>query len=99
YSESTLAQLYKTRDNDGQFRGGPAFYISKGLKAPWAAAIFSVCLIIAFGLVFNAVQANAIADAMNGSFGFSKVLVGLVIAALAGIVIFGGIRQIARVAE
>ena len=99
YAESTLAQLYKTRDNDGQFRGGPAYYISNGLKAPWAAAIFSVCLIIAFGLVFNAVQANAIADAMNGSFGFSKIGVGVVIALLAGIVIFGGIRQIARVAE
>lgn len=99
YAESTLAQLYKTRDEEGQFRGGPAFYISKGLKAPWAAAIFSVCLIVAFGLVFNAVQANAIADAMNGSFGFSKIMVGAAVALLAGIVIFGGIRQIARVAE
>ncbi|WOC15679.1 alanine/glycine:cation symporter family protein [Pseudochrobactrum sp. MP213Fo] len=99
YAESTLAQLYKTRNSEGQFRGGPAFYIANGLKAPWAAVIFSVCLIIAFGLVFNAVQANAIADAMNGSFGFSKVSVGVVIAVLAGIVIFGGIRQIARVAE
>lgn len=99
YAESTLAQLYKTRDDAGQFRGGPAFYISRGLKAPWAAAIFSVCLIIAFGLVFNAVQANAIADAMNGSFGFSKIAVGIVIALLSGVVIFGGIKQIARVAE
>lgn len=99
YAESTLAQLYKIRDEGGQFRGGPAFYIANGLKAPWAAVIFSICLIIAFGLVFNAVQANAIADAMNGSFGTSKIAVGVVIALLAGIVIFGGIRQIARVAE
>ena len=55
YSESTLAQLYKTRNEDGEYRGGPAFYIAKGLGAPWAGAIFSVCLILAFGLVFNAV--------------------------------------------
>ena len=99
YAESTLAQLYKIRDENGQFRGGPAFYIARGLKAPWAAVLFSVCLVIAFGLVFNAVQANSIADAMQGAFGVSKLTVGVVIAALTAAVIFGGIRQIARVAE
>ena len=99
YSESTLAQLYKTKNENGEYRGGPAFYIAKGLKAPWAGAIFSVCLIIAFGLVFNAVQANSIADAMQGAFGFEKIWVGVALAILTGIVIFGGIRQIARVAE
>lgn len=55
YAESTLAQLYKVRDRKGQYRGGPAFYIAKGLKAPWAGAIFAVSLILSFGLIFNAV--------------------------------------------
>ena len=99
YAESTLAQLYKVRDGKGQYRGGPAVYIAKGLKAPWAAAIFAVCLIISFGLVFNAVQANSIADAMQGPFGAPKLGVGVVIAAFAGIVIFGGLRKIVRFAE
>lgn len=99
YSESTLAQLYKTRNDKGEYRGGPAFYIARGLNAPWAGAIFSVCLILAFGLVFNAVQANSIADAFQGAFGFDKLWVGLALAVLTAIVIFGGIRQIARVAE
>ncbi|MHC1551569.1 alanine/glycine:cation symporter family protein [Phyllobacterium sp. K27] len=99
YAESTLAQLYKVRNEDGQYRGGPAFYIARGLSAPWAGAIFSVCLILSFGLVFNAVQANSIADAMEGAFGFPKIATGLVVAAISGVVIFGGIRQIARVAE
>lgn len=99
YAESTLAQLYKVRDEQGQFRGGPAFYLAKGLKAPWAGSIFSVCLIISFGLVFNAVQANSIADAMEGAFGFNKLIVGVAIAAVAGLVIFGGLRSIARFAE
>jgi len=99
YAESTLAQLYKVRNENGEFRGGPAFYISRGLKAPWAGALFSVCLILAFGLVFNAVQANSIADAMQGAFGVSKLGVGVALAIVAGVVIFGGIRQIARVAE
>lgn len=99
YAESTLAQLYKVRDGKGQYRGGPAVYISKGLKAPWAAAIFAVCLILSFGLIFNAVQANSIADAMQGAFGAPKLGVGVVIAVLAGVVIFGGLRKIVRFAE
>ena len=99
YAESTLAQLYKVRDEEGNFRGGPAFYIANGLKAPWAAVIFSVCLILAFGLVFNAVQANSIAEAMEGAFGVPKLWVGIAIAALTGIIIFGGIQKIAKVAE
>jgi AGCS family alanine or glycine:cation symporter len=99
YAESTLAQLYKIRNEAGDYRGGPAFYIARGLGAPWAGGIFSVCLILAFGLVFNAVQANSIADAFQGAFGFDKLWVGVGLAALTAAVIFGGIRQIARVAE
>ncbi|WP_341218052.1 sodium:alanine symporter family protein [Neptunomonas phycophila] len=97
YAESTLAQLFKTRDEDGQLRGGPAFYIAKGLNAPWAGSLFSVALIIAFGLVFNAVQANSIAGAMEGAFGAPKMGVGIVVALLAGVVIFGGIQKVAKV--
>lgn len=99
YAESALAQLYKVKDDAGQFRGGPAVYIAKGLRAPWAGALFSVCLIVTFGLVFNAVQANAIADAVEGAFGVPKLVVGALLVALAGAIIFGGLRQIARVAD
>ena len=103
YSESTLAQLYKVHEVEGGgtgiYRGGPAFYIAKGLGMPWLGAVFSVCLILSFGLVFNAVQANSIADAMVGAFGVPKLVTGLVLAAITAIVIFGGIRQIATVAE
>ncbi len=99
YAESTLAQLYKVENSEGQYRGGPAFYIARGLGARWAGSLFCVFLILSFGLVFNAVQANSIADAMEGAFGFDKLWVGVAVAILAGIVIFGGIRQIARVAQ
>lgn len=98
-AESTLAQLYKVRDGAGQYRGGPAFYIERGLKSRWAGVLFSICLLISFGLVFNAVQANSIADAMQGAFGAPKLVTGIVLAVLAGIIIFGGIRAIAAVAE
>ncbi|WP_417584549.1 alanine/glycine:cation symporter family protein [Pelagibacterium sp.] len=99
YAESTLAQLYKVRDGDNHYRGGPAFYIARGLKAHWAGVLFSVCLILAFGLVFNAVQANSIADSMEVAFGLPKIWVGVALAVVAGIVVFGGISQIANVAQ
>lgn len=99
YAESTLAQLYKIRDGENRYRGGPAFYIARGLKAPWAGVIFSVCLILAFGLVFNAVQANSIAESMEVAFGADRMWVGIALAVVAGIVVFGGIQQIASVAQ
>ena len=99
YAESTLAQLYKTTGPSGLLRGGPAFYIARGLGAPWAGAIFAVCLILSFGLVFNSVQANSIASALHTAFSIPTFVTGLVIAAFTGIVIFGGVKQIASVAE
>ncbi len=99
YAESALAQLYKVQGPGGMYRGGPAYYIANGLRLPWLAAIFSVALIISFGLVFNAVQANSIAEAVEGAFGVNKLVVGIGVAILAGVIIFGGIPQIARVAE
>lgn len=71
FAESSLAQLFKVRDAQGRYRGGPAFYMARGLNAKWLAALFSVCLIIAFGLIFNAVQANSISDSLLDAFGVS----------------------------
>ncbi|MGF1771924.1 alanine/glycine:cation symporter family protein [Vibrio maritimus] len=99
FAESTLAQLYKTKDDDGNYRGGPAYYMEKGLGMRWMGVLFSIFLIIAFGLVFNAVQANAIANAMNTAFGFDPMIVGVVIVLISAFVIFGGVRKIARTAE
>lgn len=65
FAESTLAQLYKTKGSDGNYIGGPAYYMEKGLGMRWMGILFSIFLIIAFGLVFNAVQSNSIADAMH----------------------------------
>ncbi|UUM31121.1 alanine/glycine:cation symporter family protein [Vibrio japonicus] len=99
FAESTLAQLYKTKDDDGNYRGGPAYYMEKGLGMRWMGVLFSIFLIIAFGLVFNAVQANSIAGAMNAAFGWNETYVGVAVVLLSAVVIFGGIKRIARVAE
>lgn len=97
--ESTLAQIYKVRDENGQFRGGPAYYMEKGLGQRWMGILFSIFLIIAFGLVFNAVQANTITAAMTQVFGFSETDVGLILVIFSGFVIMGGLRKVARVSE
>lgn len=99
FIESTLAQLYKTKDDNGHYRGGPAYYMEKGLGMRWMGVMFSIFLLIAFGLVFNAVQANSIALASSVAFNIDPMYVGIVLVVLSAMVIFGGIRSIARVAE
>jgi AGCS family alanine or glycine:cation symporter len=99
FIESTLAQLYKTKDDNGNYRGGPAYYMEKGLGMRWMGVMFSIFLLIAFGLVFNAVQANSIALASSVAFDTDPMHVGMVVVLLSAMVIFGGIRSIARVAE
>ncbi|AZL85619.1 alanine:cation symporter family protein [Aliivibrio salmonicida] len=95
FIESTLAQVYKVKDVDGQYRGGPAYYMEKGLGQRWMGSLFSIFLIIAFGLVFNAVQANTITDALSHSFGFDKTIMGVVIVAVSAFFIMGGLRRVA----
>ncbi len=99
FIESTLAQLYKTKDDKGNYRGGPAYYMEKGLKMRWMGVLFSIFLILAFGLVFNAVQANSIAQATAVAFDFDPLYVGVFLVITSGIIIFGGLKSIAKVAE
>ncbi|MGB0360892.1 MAG: alanine/glycine:cation symporter family protein, partial [Endozoicomonas sp.] len=97
-AENILAQLYKTNNGDGTYRGGPAYYIEKGLGQRWLGVIFSVSLIIAFGFAFNSVQSNSIAAAFTG-YGIPPEAIGIGLATISALVIFGGIRSIAKVAE
>jgi AGCS family alanine or glycine:cation symporter len=113
FAEATLAQLFKQRDAKGQFRGGPAYYMERGLGQRWAGVMFSLFLILAFGFAFNSVQANTIVGAMIGAFGLdmgtlhlagnevtvAALVIGLAIVALTAAIIFGGLRSIARFSE
>ena len=98
FVESTLAQAYKVPHNDNVYRGGPAYYIQRGLGQRWMAIFFSVCLLIAFGLAFNGVQSNTIAQATHEAFGIPTWMTGAVLVALVAPVVFGGLRSVARVA-
>ncbi|KOX10295.1 sodium:alanine symporter [Nocardiopsis sp. NRRL B-16309] len=106
FVESTLAQLYKVRTATG-FRGGPAYYMLHGLGQRWMGALFAVVITVTFSLVFNSVQANSISGAVGTSsdaFGLGgglllAVVVGILLTALVALVIFGGVRRIAHVAQ
>lgn len=98
FVESTLAQLFKKREKES-FIGGPAYYILRGLKTPWLAALFAILISVTFGLSYNSIQSNTICNALNVAFGFNPTTVGIVLAVLSLTVIFGGIHRIAKVSS
>lgn len=97
--EATLAQIFKVRAGDGTFRGGPAYYIERGLGSRAGGMVFAVLLVFTFGFAFNMVQANAIADVLSTTHAIEQhyTTIGLIV--LAAPVLFGGVRRVARVAE
>lgn len=99
FVEATLAQIFKVRDSKQAFRGGPSYYIQLGLGSRLFGVIFALALILAFGLVFNAVQAQAIAEVAHTAFGFERQWVGAGLVLLVAPVIFGGMRRVARLAS
>lgn len=98
FIESTLAQVYKVRDGK-DFRGGPAYYMEKALGSRGLGIAFAILLTLCFGLIFNSVQANTITDAFDGAFGTDRLMLGIIIAVVAGVIIFGGVRRIAAVTQ
>ncbi|MDE6562339.1 MAG: alanine:cation symporter family protein [Muribaculaceae bacterium] len=98
FVESTLAQLYKVR-GENSFKGGPAYYIQKGLGKRWWAVIFAVLISITFGLAFNSVQSNTMTAAAKVSFGWDPVVIGIIITIASMVVIFGGIQRISKFSE
>lgn len=113
FAESTLAQLFKVRDkHTGLFRGGPAYYIAHGLNQRWLSILFSISLIICFGLVYNAIQANTIVQAMQSAMSMTTVdgvgeetwnnykhAIAAILVIMTAPIIFGGIKRVATATE
>jgi AGCS family alanine or glycine:cation symporter len=102
FAESTLGQLYK-EEHEGQYCGGPAYYIEKGFgKKGWAKAyamLFAVVTVISIGILLPGVQSNSIATAVNNAFGLNVTVTGIALVILVAVVIFGGIKRIGSAAE
>ena len=98
FAESTLAQVYKVKEN-GEFRGGPSYYMERALGKRWMGVLFSVLLIICFAYGFNGLQSYNMSSALeyyipNYTESSWPMIVGLVLAAATAVVIWGGSHRI-----
>lgn len=98
FVEATLAQIYK-ETHEGQYRGGPAYYIERGLKLKWYAVLFAVSTVLATGVCLPGVQSNSIAAAAANAFAIPPAVTGAVVAGLLALIIFGGVKRIGMVAQ
>lgn len=98
YAEAILGQLYKTKV-DGQITGGPAYYISQGIKNRFLAGFFAVAIILALGFMGNMVQSNSIVDVTKNVIDVNPIIIGIVVAVIVGGILVGGISGIASFTE
>ncbi|ALC82322.1 MULTISPECIES: alanine/glycine:cation symporter family protein [Bacillus] len=98
FAESTLGQIYKKQES-GQYRGGPAYYIDKALGLRWYAVIFAIAAMIATALFAPGIQANSISSGLKEAFGVPNVVSGIVMTAILALIIIGGVKSIASVAQ
>lgn len=98
YVEATLGQIYK-RVVNGEYRGGPSYYIEKGLGMRWYAIIFSIATILSMTFFLPAVQSQSISNGMETAFNIPPLYTGIVVAAGLALVIFGGVKRIGHVAQ
>ncbi|MCL4219266.1 MAG: sodium:alanine symporter family protein [Candidatus Hydrogenedentes bacterium] len=99
YAEAVLAVKYRDVDANGNYCGGPMYYITKGLGWKWMGIAFALFASIAAFGIGNMVQSNSVADAIHDSFGVARWVTGLVLAVATAAVILGGIKGIARVTQ
>ena len=98
FVEATLAQIYK-EDHNGQFRGGPAYYIEKGLHSPFFGCLFAVLAAVAAGFLLPPIHSNSISVSFARTFGIPAWVAGIGVALLIALVIIGGVKRIANVAQ
>lgn len=99
FIEATLAQLFKIRWHDGTFRGGPAFYIQRGLGSRTWGVVFALFLICSFGISFEMVQANTIAATLKTQFKVSPWATAAILLVLCGPIVYGGLKAVAKASE
>lgn len=98
FIEATLGQIYKEL-KDGQYRGGPAFYIEKGLGIKWYAVVFAVATVLSTAIFLPGVQSNSIAQSVHAAFNVPVAVTGGIVSLLLALIIFGGVKRIGKVAE
>lgn len=98
FIESTLAQLYKRRHADS-FIGGPAYYILHGMHCKWMSKLFAILITMTFCMAYISIQSNTICGAMQKAFSINPTWMGVALAVLSLVIVFGGIQRIAKVSS
>ena len=98
FIEATLAQIYKEK-HLGEFRGGPAFYIERGLGVKWFGVLFAIVSVISAGILLPGVQANSVADGIKNAFQLDTWITGLGVVLIFAAIVFGGVKRIAKFTE
>lgn len=98
FTESALAVHYREKNAEGEFVGGPMYYMTKGLKMKWLGVWFSIALMLEV-IPSVMIQGNAVAESAKETFGIAPWISGLIIMVIVALVIIGGIRRIGKVAE
>jgi len=107
FVEATLGQIYK-EVKGGQYRGGPAYYIEKGIGSKWYASLFAFVTILSMSIFLPGVQSHSISASMKNAFGITDFqlmggldvnLIGVFIVLALSLIIFGGVKRIGKVAE
>jgi len=99
FVEVTLSHKYRVKTADGTMAGGPMYYMEHALKARWLAMLFAAAAIVTSFGIGNFPQINSIAAGMQSSFAISPLVTGGVLTVLLALVVIGGIKRIAQVAE
>jgi len=98
YIESALAQVWK-EDIQGEYRGGPAYYIEKGLHSKFFGVAFAILALISVGVLLPGIQSNSFAVAGSAAFGIRPIIFAVIYVIITALVIFGGGKRIAKTAE
>lgn len=99
FGEAVLGQLYRVKNKDGTYRGGPAYYMEKGLGSKLLASLFSISLIAGIGFNYVMIQSNSISNALTGVVDIQPFFAGVGLLVLVALVIFGGIKRLAHFSQ
>ncbi|MBM7870268.1 AGCS family alanine or glycine:cation symporter [Clostridium pascui] len=95
FGEAVLGQIFRVKNKDGTFRGGPAYYMEKGFKSKLLATLFSISLILGIGFNYVMIQSNSISNAVTGVIDINPAFAGIALVILVSMVIFGGVKRLA----
>jgi AGCS family alanine or glycine:cation symporter len=97
FSETILGQLFRSKDKNGNFEGGPSYYIEKGLKLKSIAILMSMLYVFGIGLAIASIQTNSIASAFTGVININPIIPGIIVVILAFLIMIGGMHRLSLV--